>query len=328
MSNSDFEDKNIVILWLTDMKNNIEYKYFEKFANNFSKCNSKIFTTISIIINYIKKIKFINTYIIITDSEPLFSDFIYGFLSNIKDFYVIPKFIMYTRQKDNESNSSNNCFYNYGGKKSSFDYILLFIKKEQEITNYEISSFSDTLRVRSKFLKNREDEEIKLIFDPIEELNQMYLPLYYKTMVRIKDTDNFDKFTKSLYEEYKGDDDIEKLLSQIINLRNIPKELLCKYWLRAYTAKPFHYKMNDYLNRGLSGKYSLFIKLMYEGLRLKVLESQIVKVLYRGAHMTKKEIKKIIECLIKKQNNLSKGILFCRAFLSFSRKKGEAIKLL
>ena len=178
MSNYDFENKNIVILWLTDIKNNIEYKYFEKFANNFSKCNSKIFTTISIIINYIKKIKFINTCIIITDSEPLFSDFIYGFLSNIKDFYVIPKFIMYTRQKDNESNSSNNCFYNYGGKKSSFDDIFTFIKKEHKISNYEISSFSDTLRVRSKLLKNREDEEIKLIFDPIEELNQLYLPFY------------------------------------------------------------------------------------------------------------------------------------------------------
>ena len=84
--------------------------------------------------------------------------------------------------------------------------------------------------------------------------------------------------------------------------------------------------MNDYLNRHLTGKYSLFIKLMYEGLRLKVFESPIVKVLYRGAFMTKKEIKKIKECLIKKQNNLSKGILFCRAFLSFSRKKEEAIK--
>ena len=135
MSNSDFEDKNIVILWLTDMKNNIEYKSFVKFTDNFFFFFPKIFTSISIIINYIKKIKFINTYIIITDSEPLFSDFIYGFLSNIKDFYVIPKFIMYTRQKDNESNSSNNCFYNYGGKKSSFDDIFTFIKKEQEISN-------------------------------------------------------------------------------------------------------------------------------------------------------------------------------------------------
>ena len=79
--------------------------------------------------------------------------------------------------------------------------------------------------------------------------------------------------------------------------------------------------MNDDLNKGITGKYTLFIKLMYEGLRLKVLESPIKKVLYRGAHMTKKEIKDIKECLNKKRTNSSKGILFCRAFLSFSCKQ-------
>ena len=77
----------------------------------------------------------------------------------------------------------------------------------------------------------------------------MYLPTYHNTLIEIKDTDNFDKFTKWLYDEYKDDNDIENLLSQIINLRNIPYELLCKYWLKAYTAKPFHYDMNDDLNK-------------------------------------------------------------------------------
>ena len=135
-----------------------------------------------------------------------------------------------------------------------------------------------------------------------------------------------DKFTKSIYDEYKDNDDIKQLFSQIINLKNIPLELLCKYWLRAYTINSnFHYDMNDYLNKNKTGKYSLFIKLMYEGLTLKVLESPIVNVLYRGTYMSKKEIKSIKECLLRKKTNLSKGILFCRAFLSFSRTKEKSL---
>ena len=44
----------------------------------------------------------------------------------------------------------------YGGKKSSFNDILTFIKKDQIIPDYDISSFSDTLMVRTKIWKNRE----------------------------------------------------------------------------------------------------------------------------------------------------------------------------
>ena len=256
----------------------------------------------------------------------MFTNFISNFLSNIKDFFVIPKFIIYTREKNHENININDSFYNYGGKKSSFNDIFDFIKKDLEIPKYEISSFSDTLRVRSELLRTQGDQEIKVILDPIEDLKQIYLPLYYKTMIKIKDSDNFDKFTKSLYDEYKDVDNIRQLLSQIINLKNMPIELLCKYWLRVYTAKSFHYTMNDYLNKGKTGKYTLFIKLMYEGLRLKVFESPMIDCLYRGTIMSKKEINSIKECLIKKNTNLSKGILFSRAFLSFSLKKEKAIK--
>ena len=79
MSNNENKKIKIFIFWLTDKRNNLEYKSFVKLANNFSDCDPKIFTTISIIINYIKKIEFINTYIIITESEPMNTNFFPNF---------------------------------------------------------------------------------------------------------------------------------------------------------------------------------------------------------------------------------------------------------
>ena len=156
----------------------------------------------------------------------------------------------------------------------------------------------------------------------------MYLHIYFKVLVKIKEEDKkkLDKFTLSLYNGYKDDEDIEKILSQIINLKNIPIELLCKYWLRVYTAKSFHFKMNNCLNSRKTREYSLFIKMMYEGVKIKALESPIKKYIYRGAHMEKTEINNIKECLNNKENNITTGILFCRAFLSFSCSKKVAVK--
>jgi len=324
--NQNLENVKIYIYWLTDNRDNYEYKSFQKIVNKFQNCESKIFQSINIILNNIKKIFFKNTYIIITES--VYENFISEFLDKMNEINVIPKFIIYTRQKSNKNNNQKNkTFYNYGGRLSSFKEILDFIQKDSIIPNYEISSFSDTLRVGSILYKNKELHEIKLILEPIESFKQMYLPSYYKTMIKINEEDEskFDKFTKLLYDEYKGVEEIEDLLSQIIKLKNIPIKLLCKYWVRCYTAKSFHYDINDYLNKGKSGKYTLFIKMMYEGVKLKVLESPIKSVIYRGAHMTNIELKKIKDCLNNKKKKISAGILFCKAFLSFSCIKNKAV---
>ena len=56
MLNDEFKNKKIIISWLTDKENKIEYRAFDKFVNNFSDCGTKISSSISIIINYIKKL--------------------------------------------------------------------------------------------------------------------------------------------------------------------------------------------------------------------------------------------------------------------------------
>ena len=328
-NNNNSENVEIYVYWLTDNRNIIEYKSFKNMVKNLQKNESNIFTSINILISKVTKIYFKNTYIIITES--IYENFISKFLEKINEINVIPKFIIYTREKSDKNNNNNNnnnkSFYKYGGKLSSFKEILNFIQKDNIVQDYEISSFSDTIRVKSILYKNKEEQEIKLILDPIESLKELYLPSYYKTMIKTtkEDEKKCDKFTKLLYNEYKDIEAIENLLSQIINLKNVPKELLCKYWARCYTSYGFHYDINDYLNKGKSGKYTIFIKMMYEGVKLKILESPIKNVIYRGAHMTNIEIKKIKDCLNNKKNKICSGILFCRAFLSFSCIKNKAI---
>ena len=226
--NQNLEIVKIYIYWLTDQRNNIEYKSFQNMVNNFKYCSSKIFTSIDIIINNVTKIFFKNTFIIITES--MYENFISKFFEKIIEINVIPKFIIYSREKSYQNNNNNKSFYQYGGKLSSFKEILNFIQKDNIVQINEISSFNDTLRVKSILYRNKEQQEIKLILDPIESLEQMYLPTYYKIMVKIKEEDEkkIDKFTQFLYNEYKNIDDIENLLSQIIYIKNIPKELLCK----------------------------------------------------------------------------------------------------
>ena len=158
--NQNLENVKIYIYWLTDNRDNYEYKSFQKIVNKFQNCESKIFQSINIILNNIKKIFFKNTYIIITES--VYENFISEFLDKMNEINVIPKFIIYTRQKSNKNNNQKNkTFYNYGGRLSSFKEILDFIQKDSIIPNYEISSFSDTLRVGSILYKNKETLIIK-----------------------------------------------------------------------------------------------------------------------------------------------------------------------
>ena len=81
--NQNLENVKIYIYWLTDNRDNYEYKSFQKIVNKFQNCESKIFQSINIILNNIKKIFFKNTYIIITES--VYENFISEFLDKMNE---------------------------------------------------------------------------------------------------------------------------------------------------------------------------------------------------------------------------------------------------
>ena len=307
--------KNIkYILLLTENLNGFEYELNNEFPNR----NVKKFNTIQEIIKFISNIEFEDTFIIIEDSK--YEKFLQEFLNKIKDIHVIPKFIIYSSKTSNlNSNNKSNSYYKYGGIHSSLDTIINFIKKDEIIMCYETSLFKNKPETL--------DEEIKVSLEPIDIPEKLILPVYFRTMIKIDEQkDNFYEFTQYLYNEYKKDKNIESLLSQIVNIKKIPNELLCKYWARAYTGNLFYYDMNDCLRGGKYDNYILFIKMMYEGVKLKVFESPIKNVLYRGTKLTNNEIKQIKEFISNKLINLPAAIMFSRAFMSFSESENEAVK--
>ena len=191
-NNKNSENNMIYIYCFTDKTDDQESKSFQDMICNFEKQDSKISTSMDTIIDYLTKIFFENTYIIIKETK--FEDFISEFYKKMNKINVIPKFIIYTREKsDINKNKKNKSYFKYGGKLSSFEEILHFIQTDNIVQDYEISSFNYSLNVESL-------QEIKLIFDPIESIKQMYLPTYYKVMIKINEEDekNIDKFTKSL----------------------------------------------------------------------------------------------------------------------------------
>ena len=120
-------------------------------------------------------------------------------------------------------------------------------------------------------------------------------------------------------------EDIKKLLQPIKMMPSIPVELLCQYYIRAYTAESDFYRdINENLRKSKKENYLIFIKVLYEGIRLKALPLASENELYRGTCISNDEIKIIRNYLDKKLDNLPAAIVFSRAFLSFS--KGKSIE--
>ena len=72
----------------------------------------------------------------------------------------------------------------------------------------------------------------------------------------------------------------------------------------------------------LSPNYKTFIKVLYKGIDINSLKSYKGNYLYRGAVLNKIELGKIKK--YKDSGNLSKIVVFSKAFLSFSEDKKKA----
>ena len=98
--------------------------------------------------------------------------------------------------------------------------------------------------------------------------------MYFKALIEITQADKIEQFIEYICENYKkqGLDDI---LNLIRNMTKIPIQLLSKYLVRIYTAETNFYRdMNKDLrkdNKDDKEKYLPYIKVLYEGVRLKAL---------------------------------------------------------
>ena len=247
----------------------------------------------------------------------------------------MPKFTIFTSDKDSflEKNSNikdiiENKFYNLGGIQTLFEGVyddFLINKKWRKKYNIENKNL------------NTEINGAQYTFEYINNLSELYLPVYFKPFFKLNEKDIFDELTHYLYDKYKENEDIKELLEPIDGIPDIPIEILCKYYARLYTIESDFYKdinkklrkRNFLLNReellfsaNKNNYYSItFIKAFYEGLKLGCFNLDLKDKLYRFSCLEQKEIDKIEEYLNKKKQGIPGANLFSKSFLSFSEEE-------
>ena len=157
------------------------------------------------------------------------------------------------------------------------------------------------------------------------------LPLFFKSLIENTPIDsNIDQYTNNIYNTYsKQSNDITLLLNQIKSMASIPIEILAKYYARLFTCESGFYRdINQDLRSNNYQKHLPYIKVLYEGVKIKSLPLPKEKVFYRGSKLTNLEINKIKDYLLKKIKDLPCSILFVKTFMEFTKNKDIALKFL
>ena len=298
-----------IIIWIDKNifnEENSEYvEQLKKFEDDFD-----IFTFKEVDdgFNKIKEIKFNNTYIIL--SGRIYKDFIFKYKNELSDFSVIPKILIFTGSVENFKNYNKDIqniyeepFYNLGGIQIRFSEVKQFI-----INN------NNNLKIP---LKN---ENIKFLIEKIDNIEKLYLPTFYRALIKNNSSYNFSDFSNFLYEKCLKNEKIIELFSQIKEFKKIPNEILCKYYLKAYLSdNDFQNEINKSLLEENCEKFVPFIKMMYEGVKLNSFQCTTEKNLYYTSNMNINDINFIKDNI---NNNKIEGIpnliITSQTFVSFT----------
>ena len=310
---------NSTIIWIdSNIKNNEYIKFIDELKDlgPFRVLPYENVDDAMEIIKYNDDLK--KTYIILNPLE--YNDFVNKFRQNISYIYTIPKIILFMLKDDKTIKNIkefekylNHPFYTLGGIKNDFEEIKKFLLTP----------------LKKKALK-RNDED-RLTFDYIDCLEKLALPLFFKSLIEITPYNKVEEFTNYVYDKYSKDSgQVNELLYFIQNITDIPIELLAKYYAKLYTADsnetPFYIDLNKDLRENKRDKYLPYIKILYEGVKLKSLNLASNKILYRGTLMSNNEINIMNNYLNQKKENLPGTIVFSRSFLSFSKELEVAKK--
>ena len=293
--------------WLDKNINNKENQNYVKELELIYQIEVKTYENIIKAIKYLETLNFEETKIII--SGQLYDEFVLIFKEKVSKINVVPKIIVFTQDKNtfikshSDFRNLNNKFYCLGGVVDSFDDVEKFL-------NNPIKPIPD----------------VQLTFEQIKTKEQLVLPLFFKSLIDALPNEAIEKYTISLYDNYaKNNNKVKELLGPIKYIKDIPIEILSKYYARLYTIESeFYEKINKDLGLNKYDNYLRFIKILYEGVKFKSLPLSKEKILYRGAKISNNEIIKIKENMNKKIEGLPSSIVFSKSFLSFSKDESRA----
>ena len=312
-----------ILLWIDKKIDNNENKVYLKEFEEMELFDIFTFKNEDDGLKKIKEIKFRKTFLILSGS--VYQDFIIKFINQINDIFVIPIIIIFTWDKyyfietnKNIEQIFNNRFYNLGGIQSSFKPVKDFIENLSQINNY----FQHN---NSMCQLNNIDEKI-FIIDKIDKIEQLFLPLYYKTLIEINSADNFKVLIQKLMKEYSNKQ-IFDLLSQIIMFDTIPYEILSKFFSRIYTIESsFHRDLNNKILEGNINDFIPYIKILFEGTKINSLLSFNDTYLYYSTYLENDDLNKIINYLNNKNKEFPSLIIYSKIFISFTKNKELAQK--
>ena len=297
-----------IVIWIDPNIYNEENSQYTKELEEIGSIRLRCFNKVRKAINHLKYIEFQEIKIIL--SGKIYIEFIKMFQQNILDMCVVPKISIFTINKEefiqnNEEykNIIDNPYYTFGGIKTTFEEIKQFITNEK------------------REIKLTKTDENLFTFEYIDSKEKLALPLLYKSIIDTISKDNMEKYTESLYNQYsESNKEIKELLEAIESIPNIPIELLSKFYSRLYTSdSDFHKNINKDLCLNETNKHLPFIKILYEGVKLKALPLASNNILFRGAKIANTELEMLNNYLNEKNENLPGAIAFSKSFLSFSK---------
>jgi len=318
--------KTIELVWIDSKINNKENQKYKDEIKKIMKVKFSCFEKVNEGIKYLKTIEFIPTYILC--SGRLYPEFIIEFKNKINEFSICPKIIIFCFNKqlfleNNKNNLDlyiNHKFYNSGGVQNKFedvrDYLL---KKESE----KIEPFSfEIINI---------DEE-QYLFEYISNENQLILPLFFSKYIKIPEEKKIQYFNKLMYKEYSHINEIKTIFAQLVEVENIPYEILYKYWLKALSLDTnFFRDINQELKSKNVEHYSVFIQGMYEGFKYNKFLPEISNedYLYKFTSFNKDKIDNM-NIILSNNNkeNLPSILIYSKSFLIFNliNKKEELKK--
>jgi hypothetical protein len=126
-----------------------------------------------------------------------------------------------------------------------------------------------------------------------------------------------------MLENYGEDENIKNLIIPLLNIENIPSDIIGKFWGRIYTVEsPFYKNLNNNLMKLDNEHYNEYIQMLYKG--LKEFEFKENDILYRGTNISDEEVENILNFYKNKKNNdenQPKYLIYSRAFISFSKNR-------
>ena len=317
---------NLDIIWIDENVFNEENQfYFKILKEKFPNIKITTFNDLEEGFENILKLEFVTIFVIV--SGRLYSQYYNKLKNNLNKIKCVPINIIFTsshfkqilenNKTDKEQiisydiqKSINNSFYNSGGVYDNYFEVAEYLNKfNSNFTKKKFSEKSNNLSYEGLFT-----------FNYLKTDDELLAPILYKDIITKKKIsyNEINEFNKYLLKF--GNSEINYLIEPLSLLKYVPLEIICKYWGRIYTINSDFYKeINNKLMKSEIKLYDIYIRTLYYGLESNSLFSNINDQLYRGSIINKNEIEKLIN------HKNKKVVVFCKAFLSFSKDLDQAI---